>query len=147
MSNIVLDIRDSLKTQIEAELPNFKLSKFAWDFERNNDRNNDNIYAVRPQSASNVRGTNQTITLNHDYDIYLSSRYKSKGDNDIDLDEVIMSLYEQHEKLEKMLFRRKLNIQRVLVVESVTLTAPQIDYDNHTVSIVATYTIKYRNDT
>lgn len=147
MSNIVKDIRDALVEQIQTELPSYAQSPFIWDFASNNDKKSKNIFAVRPQSGSSVSGTNKTITLDQDFEVYLSTKYINKGDKDSALDEAIMGLFEDHEKLEKLLFRRNINIARVLVVESVALSAPEIDNENHNVAIIATYTIKYRNET
>jgi hypothetical protein len=147
VSNLVKDIRDGLENLIESTCPNFKKSRYIWDFQLNNERTSGDIYAVRPNSGSSTTGTNKTITINQTFEVLLSSKFKNVSDKDSALDLVIMGLYEEHEKLEKVLFQRNINIARVLVVESIDLSSPDIDNDNNSVTITASYVIKYRNET
>jgi hypothetical protein len=135
-----------MKAQIGTELPNRVESRYIWALEANSYRGNKNLYAVRPGAAFNVAGTNRTVTIDQNFEIILSSEFKNKGDNDAALDEVILGLYEDHEKLYPLMFQRNFNIQRVLVVNQVALSAPEIDNDNNIVSVTASFNVKYRTE-
>jgi len=141
---IVREIRDAFNTQIESILPSYSRSKYKWSFADNNKPNSKSIYAVRIGSAGTISGTNQTITQERLFEVLLSNRFESKGDNDNDLDEKIIQLIDDHEALQVELYRRKLNISRVLVINAIDITEPEIDNENNIVTMTATYTVRFR---
>lgn len=144
-SDIVKLIRDGLVTNIQAMLPLWKQSRYVWDLTKNSTATHSKLFAVRPMASQSVDGTNQTITEDHDFEVELSTRFNNQGlESDKNQDDTIMMLFEEHKKLSRAIHRRNLSIQRVLVISFVDTDAPVIDNVNGTVSVTATYTIKYR---
>lgn len=147
MSNIVKEIRDELRDQILVILSSFKVAPYQWDTTENNNATHKNLLAIRPLGASQVSGTNKTVTLDHNFEIELTNKFNKQGkESDSNKDEVIMELFEKHQMLYRAINRRNLNIPRVLVVTFLDMGEPVIDNGNGTVSIIATYTIKYRTE-
>jgi len=146
VANIVNEITEALKMQIGTALPTRSESRYKWSLENNSFKTNSNLYCLRPGSASSVAGTNRTITIDQTFDLILSTEFKNKGDNDTALNDAIFSLYEDHETVYKLWFQRNLNISRVLVVDSVALTEPDIDNENNIVSITSSFNVKYRTE-
>lgn len=147
MSSLVQEIRDQLQAQILALLPGWKNSAYQYDVTRNSEATHTKLLACRPGAASTVAGTNKTVTLDQAFVVELTDRFNKQGnDSDRPEDKAIMALYENHEKLYRAIHRRNLSIQRVLVVSFLDMGEPVIDNENGTVSIIATYTVKYRTE-
>lgn len=142
--SLVRDIKEAFETQIEETLTSYSKSKYKWSIEQNNKANSSSVYAVRVNSAGTISGTTQTITQARTFDVILSTKFKNKGDNDDNLDEQIMVLCDDHESLQVVLFRRKLNLARVLLVQAIDISEPDIDNENNIVTMTATYTVNFR---
>lgn len=143
--SIVLDIKNALELRINSILPSFKRSKFVFDI-ISNPSNMINVYAIRPLDAQTVSGSNKTATIDQEFEIELATRYNTANESDTDLEIKVYNLYQEHEKLYKNLFRENFLLDRVLVVQSFRLTRPDISSENNFVSIIATYSIKYRTE-
>jgi hypothetical protein len=145
-TNIVGSITDELKSQISTLLPTRKESAFRWSLEQNTSKGNKEVFALRPGSASTVSGTNRTITFDQDFTLILSNEFKNKGDNDAALDAAIQAIYQDLQTVYVEIYLRKLNIARVLVVQSITIDEPSIDNDNNIVNISLRFSVKYRTE-
>jgi hypothetical protein len=144
---IVSDIIDAIESQINSILPEYKKAAFVYDLGLNNRKQAKKVYAIKPGSASNVTGSTMTITLDHDFDVTLSDIYNPKNDSDSSLQDKVLEMHEDIEELYKVLFQRKLGLVKVLVVQVVDISEPDIDNDNNTVSLTVTFSIKYRKET
>jgi hypothetical protein len=110
----------------------------------NNSKTSSKIFRVIPDSGNSVDGTLRTITIAQKFSVYLTTNYINKNTNDSELVSAIELLYSSLELVSQEAMQRKFAIARVMTVEGFELTSPDIDIDNHTVSIGATYTILYR---
>jgi hypothetical protein len=145
-SNIVAEITDSIALQVGNLLPNRKKSPFVWDFAQNSSKANKSVYAVRQGSASNVAGTNKTVTFDQTFEVALSSDFKNKSDSDSSLSDTISAMYQDLQTVWTEIFLRKLNLSRVLLVSGLELTEPLIDNDNNIVNISLRFVVKYRTE-
>jgi hypothetical protein len=146
VSSIVETIYTDLKTQILAALPARYESRYVWDPARNPSTANSSIFMIRPQGATSANTTNRAITLDHSFDVILSTSYKNIKETDTPLRNAIFALHEDHETIYRFAFLSNFGIPRVLLVSTVDIAEPDIDEENGVVSIVATYTIKYRTE-
>jgi hypothetical protein len=144
--NIVEKIRDALVDIVEQKLPDYNLSRYVWDYEKNFKSANKNFFAIRPQDASFQSGTCNTITLLQRFEIELGNSFRHAGDTDQSTDKNIMKLYEDHQSLYLEIMRNNFNIGRVQVVGDLDLSSPEVDNDNKVTRIVATYSITYRTE-
>jgi hypothetical protein len=144
---IVQEIVDAIEINIQSLLPTYKKASFVYDLSLNNRKQSKKIYAITPQSASNVSGSTLTVTLDHSFDVTLSDAYSPKNDSDINLQDKILEIHNDIESLYKELFQRRLGLAKVLVVQVVDISSPEIDNDNNTVAITASFSIKYRKET
>lgn len=144
--NLVGDITNEIRDQVGTLLPNRKLSAYIWSLESNTTKGNKEVYSVRMGAGNSVSGTNKTITLDQDFEVILSSEFKNKADNDAALDGVIYALYQDAQTVMVELYQRKLNLSRVLVVQSLELGEPSIDNDINIVNISLRFNVKYRTE-
>ena len=142
---VVSEIKAAIESKV-SEVTGFTQAPFRYDFAKNNKNKAKDIYAVRIGESNTVSGTNQTITQDRTFEVYLSTRFGQNGSSDIQIDEAIIALIDKHELISVQLFRRELQITsaRLLVVDAIDISAPEIDNDNDTVSILATYSMKFR---
>jgi hypothetical protein len=142
---IVSEIKAAIEEKVEL-VTGFAQAPFRYDFQKNNKNRSSNIYAVRIGESNTVSGTNQTITQDRTFEVYLSTRFGRNGSDDSAIDNAIISLIDQHELISVQLFRRELQVTsaRLLVVDSIDISNPEIDNENDIVSILATYSMKFR---
>lgn len=144
---IVSDIVSAIETNINSILPEYKKAAFVYDLGLNNRKQGKKIYSIRPGQASSVSGSTTTITLDHDFTVTLSDIYNPKNDSDSAVQDKVLEIHEDIEELYKFVFQRKLGLARVLVVQVVDISEPELDNDNNTVAITVTFSIKYRKET
>jgi hypothetical protein len=142
---VVSEIKAAIEEKVEL-VSGFTQAPFRYDFQKNNKNRSTNIYAVRIGESNSISGTNQTLTQDRTFEVYLSTRFGRNGSDDIAIDNAIISLIDMHELISVQLFRRELVITsaRLLVVDAIDISSPEIDNDNDIVSILATYSMKFR---
>lgn len=145
---IVQDILVALETKVSSLLPSYKKSKFTYSIESNNRISAKKIYAIRTSSGSSVTGVTLSATFDQGFEVILSDIYQPKNDNDIDLVDKITQLHTDIETLYRDLYQRRLDLTsaQVLLVQLVDISVPEIDNDNDSVNITATFTVKYRSN-
>jgi hypothetical protein len=145
---IVSEILTAIDSKVSSILPNYKKAKFNYILEANNRVGSKKIYAIRPSSGRSVIGVTMTATFDHDFEVILSDIYQVKNDSDADLGDRITQLHSDLELLYRDLYQKRLNLTsaQVLLVQLVDLSVPEIDNDNDSVSITATFTVKYRSN-
>lgn len=145
---IVQDILVALETKVSSLLPTYKKSKFTYSIESNNRISAKKIYAIRTSSGSSVTGVTLSATFDQGFEVILSDIYQPKNDNDIDLVDKITQLHTDVETLYRDLYQRRLDLTsaQVLLVQLVDISVPEIDNDNDSVNITATFTVKYRSN-
>ena len=144
---IVADILNALDLQVINTLPTYKKSKFNYFLEKNNRVTSKKIYAIRPDTGKSTVGTTLSATFDQNFEVILSDIYLDKNDSDLDLSNKILTLHGDVELLYLELYLKRLNLSsaQVLVVQLVDISSPDLDIDNSTVSITATFSIKYRS--
>jgi len=142
---IVSEIKAAIEEKVEL-VSGFTQAPFRYDFQKNNKNRSTNIYAVRIGESNSISGTNQTLTQDRTFEVYLSTRFGRNGSDDVAIDNAIISLIDMHELISVQLFRRELIITsaRLLVVDAIDISSPEIDNDNDIVNILATYSMKFR---
>lgn len=144
MSSFTKQITDAMELKVKDLLPTFTKSPYAWDFSLNNARANKNIFAIIPGQARSTDGTLRTITLEQAFTVKLSTNYINKNGNDLELQAAIEVLYLSLEIVMKEAMQRRFAINRIMNISSVELTEPEIDNQDHTVTIGATFSALYR---
>lgn len=145
MPSVAELIMDQIEVHINTLLPSYDKSPFVYSLELNNRKTSKQVYSIRPGSALNVQSVTRAITLDQVFEVYLSKAYTNVSQNDLSLQEKVLEIMADHETLYKEVFLRRLAGGEVMIVQGVDLLDPEIDFDNHFVSITASYTVKYRN--
>jgi hypothetical protein len=140
----VEDIKIAIENYVTAIAPTYQKSQYVWDSSLNSDSKTKAYYAVRPGAGDFIAGTCRTVTLEQDFTLEIGDVYRNKKDNDADADEKIYDIYLIHETIYRAVMMDNFGVPRVLVVSSFTLSEPEVDKENKSVKIEATFTIKYR---
>lgn len=143
---IVEDILNALESKINSLLPTYKKSHFSYELEKNNRKSAKKIYAIRVIGGISTNGVLQSITVDQGFEVILSDIFQPKNDNDKDMESKILSINGDIEILYKDIYQKRLDLTsaKVLLVEIVEISKPEIDTDNCSVSINATFKIRYR---
>ena len=144
---IVAEILEAMDAKVSSLLPDYKKSKFNYFIDRNNRVTSKKVYAIRPDTGKTTIGTTLSATFDQNFEVVLSDIYLDKNDTDKDLGDKILALHGDLEVLYLELYQRRLDLPsaKVLVVSLVDLSAPELDTDNSTVSLTATFAVKYRS--
>jgi hypothetical protein len=140
----VEEIKNAIEAYVASLAPTYQKSQYIWDSSLNSDSKTKAYYAVRPGASSFVNGTCRTITLDQDFTLEIGDNYRNKKDDDWDADGKIYDIYQIHETIYKAVMMDNFGIPRVLVVSDFSLNDPQVDKENKSVKIEATFTVKYR---
>lgn len=140
----VEQIKNAIEAYVGTLAPTYQKSQYIWDTSLNSDSKTKAYYAIRPRAGTFTSGTSRTVTLDQDFTIEIGDYYRSKKDDDSDADEKIYDIYKIHETIYKAVMMDNFNVPRVLVVSSFSLSDPEVDKENKSVKIEATFTIKYR---
>lgn len=139
---IIREINEAFISQIKQLLNRDQLA-YNWENAFNLKLNKDG-FAVRVSSGLSADGTNQTLTKRMDFEVLLLNKFTCKGQNDAGITEAIMRIHDDLQLIEVNFYKRKLGIQRVLLVENIDTSAPDIDNDIGSVSITSTFSVLYR---
>lgn len=144
MSSYVKQISDAIEAKLAVLLTSFTKAPYVWDLSANNVKTSKNAFRVVPGDASSVEGSLRTITMNQKFTVFLTTNFINKDSCDLVLQAAIESLYESLELVTNEAMQRRFAIARIMNVASVELSAPEIDRENNTVTIGATYSVFYR---
>lgn len=142
----VSDIKTYLNTKVVELLPTAKKLPYQY-LQDYNDRIADHNYAIKVGEANPASGTNNAITLDHNFIVDLSRRYTpKKGSGDADAEDAILELFGEAETLYKNLARRAVSLGScsVLLISPLDVSEPSIDNDNNLVTVTLTLTVRYR---
>ena len=145
---IVQDILTALDTKVSSLLPTYKKAKFTFDLAQNNRVSAKKIYGIRVDSGKSVTGITMSATFDQDFQVILSDIYQPKNDTDNNIADIINQLHSDTEIIYRDLYQKRLDLTsaQVLLVQLVDLSPPEIDTDNNSVSLIATFTVKYRSN-
>jgi len=143
---VARDIRDSLKSIIEAELPDYKEAKNVLDVERNPNVNLAKRYGVRSLGRSrNDDSITKHLTYDHDFEVLIIDLYKNLKKDDQKQQEIAMQQIDAMEALAKRIESKKVGLPgTVLNTEFFTEDEPEFFEDQNLSVLRATFTIKYR---
>ena len=144
MSSFVKNITDAIETKLATVIPTFTKSKYVWSVANNNTKTSKNIFRVIPGAASSIEGTLRTITMSQKFTVFLTSTFGNKNSSDEILQDEIEAIYVALDLVTAEAYQRRFGTVRIMSVQAVELTEPEIDNENDNVSIGATYTINYR---
>lgn len=140
----VEQIKNAIEAYVSNLAPTYQKSQYVWDPTLNSDSKTKAYYAIRPGTGSFTAGTCRTITLDQDFTLEIGDSYRNRKDDDTDADGKIYDIYQIHETIYKAVMMDNFGVPRVLVVSSFSLGDPQVDKENKSVKIEATFTVKYR---
>lgn len=143
---IVEDIQKAIEASINTLLPLYKMAKFSYEFDKNNRKSSTKIYAVRPLSGSTISGSTLAASFSHEFEVLFSDVFTPKNDSDSEIREKIFQLNESIQILYKEIYQKRLGLAstKVLLVSLVGISGPEIDQENNSVTVTATFTINYR---
>lgn len=144
--SVASEILAALELKVGTLFPSFKKAKFAYEIEKNNRKNSTKIYAVKPLGGSSTQGMTLSATFSQDFEVLFSDIYNPKNDTDSQITTVILDLQDKVQDLNKEILQKRLELTsaKVLLVQLVGISEPNIDLENNSVSVSATFTINYR---
>jgi len=144
VSSYVKQITDSIEAKIISLIPAFSKSPYVWSVGNNNTKTSNNIFRVIPDAGQSIEGAMRSLTISQKFTVYLTTNFINKNASDVELQTAIESLYVSLELVTQEAMLRRFAINRIMSVPEFELTAPEIDQDNHTVTIGASYRVLYR---
>ena len=99
-------------------------------------------YRVLPGEAESGEGVTRKITYRQKFNIFLDCHYKA--DTDVVLQVEVETLYASLELVTSEAIQKRFSSPLIMNVESVALTAPEINHDDKIVTIGASYSVLYR---
>lgn len=144
MPSVVKQITNEIENRLEAIIPGFSKASYIWSIATNNSKTSQMVFRVLPDQGNSTTGTLRTITMSQKFNVLLTTNYTNKNSSDSALQDAIEVLYVAIETVTRDAMARHFSTLKIINVESVELAAPEIDNDNHIVSIGASYTIIYR---
>jgi hypothetical protein len=144
--SVASEILAALETKVADLFPTFKKAKFSYEIEKNNRKNSTKIFAVKPLGGNSTSGMTLSATFSQDFAVVLSDIYNPKNDTDSQITTVILDLQDKIQDLNKDILQKRLDLTsaKVLLVQLVGISEPEIDLENNSVTITATFTINYR---
>jgi len=141
----VEEIVSGIETKIVNILgASYKKSDFVYFVEKTNTKTSNDIFRVSMGSGKRVEGSLRTTTIQQEFYVQLTKQFTLKGDTDVDLRTKIFEIYDDHEKLYKESLFGNFDVQRVVLISEFDISGPEIDLENSTITIGATYIINYR---
>lgn len=144
MSSNVKLIADAIGAKTATLAPAYTKAPYVWDVELNNTKTSKDIYRVIPGDGNSVEGTFRTITMDQKFTVFLTTNFVNKNGNDLELQGAIERGYAALELITAEAMQRRFAINSILSVSGLELISPEIDKDNHTVTIGASYSVLYR---
>jgi hypothetical protein len=142
VSSVVAEVITLIETAVGASVPLLVASRNYYNLEKNDGVKNAYIYAVRPGSASSVAGVIRSATLEQEFEIEIAREFIEKATTDLAIREAVEQIYLDNELiLKEITLRRSGNI---LKVGEPSYSAPEINQNQKSVSIIFTYPITYR---
>lgn len=125
-------------------IPTFTKAPYVWSVNNNNSKTSKNIFRVIPDAAQSVDGTLRTVTISQKFTVFLTTNFANKNTSDVVLQNEIENIYTALQVVTLDAMQRHFAINRLMSVPSMEMTAPEIDHDNDTITIGASYSVLYR---
>lgn len=146
MSTVVGDIRTAIDGIVATETTWSKL-RFIEDVSKNDERNLDQAYGVRPLDAPEGSTITKVYTLDHNFEVILSRTAPREQDDD-DLIAAKDDLFEQAHKVLKATIDTKLGLPAVvIVVQAPSISEPEILDGLSAIVLRVGFSVKYRQPT
>lgn len=145
MSKTVGLVIDYLENAITTAIEGVKKSPNQYTTE-NNSAIDKFVYAVRAGSlsASSQRFQEMNVTQNFEVELIKSFSEASRGDKEVS--ELVLELFDYHEKIFQKIALRNSTEFRILSIEEFSASDPEIDRIKKTASITYSYRIHYRKE-
>lgn len=118
--------------------------KYIYDVESNDFRSTKKGYGVGIETTNTVSGTNKAATYDMGVFVVLTDKFNNRA-GDENQRTTLTTLLDAKELLDVEIFQKKLNNSSVLVVQSISMDAPEV-VDDNTLSLRFNYIIKYRQE-
>ena len=145
MSLVVKSINDALETQLLATLgsPWTELD-YLFDLERNSFRQNTKRFGARPLSGSSLGGVTRQYTIDHVFEIVLTTDYVNKQ-SDAAQKAAMLSLFDKMSDILVVILKNKIGIPNIVLnIEPFSHLEPEF-LDEHNVVVQRTQvTVRYR---
>ena len=148
MSNFVEQINDAIKVRVAAVLgATYSEMAYVTNPEKNNNRNGDNKYGVRPLSAGPFKGPLRSINTEQIFEIILGDTYVNR-DSDVALREATFVLYTKMDDIFKDLLGTKAGIADVItLIKDPSMDAPEDFKDDNFIVLRGSVSIQWRRPT
>ena len=147
MANIVEQINDSLLTEIAAAVGStFSQLDYVHNVEKNQFRNQEKRFGVRPLGGIQVSGVTREYTIDQEFELILTTDYLDR-DGNADLDQVAQSLLlcDKMDDILVRILRTKVGIPTiVMAVSGFTLDDPVFIEEAKVVVQTTRVTVRYR---
>jgi hypothetical protein len=131
-----------LENAIKRVVPLLIASRNYYDLEKNDGVKNAYVFAIRPSSASPVTGVTRSVTIEQEFELEIEREFLEKGSTDLAIREAVERIYNDNELIIKEVSHSKTT--NILKVGEPSFSAPKINQNEKTVSIVFSYPITYR---
>lgn len=147
MSNYVQQIITNVKSEAATTLgSSYQELQFVYDVEKNNYRGAYLGYGVRPLEANTADGVVGAYTLDHGFELILTSNV-ARTDSDAEREDVLEVLYNKADEIFKALVNSKLGLASfVLNVFDPSISEPEFYDDSKFVVLRMQFIIKYRSN-
>lgn len=146
MSNLVENINDALTTLVGTELSTgYSVLNYIHTIEKNFLNGSKNRYGVRPLNASSASGVTRVYTLDHSFQIIITSEYINSGVDDIAQREETFVLYDKMDEVFKAAYLTKVGLPNtILNIDNISIQEPEYLDAHNVVVLRADFNIKYR---
>lgn len=141
MSSVESSVITYLETKIAALTGAPTASNHFYDLNKNDGVNNDFIYAVRSGAASRTEGAVGRATYNQEFEIEISRDFIEAAGNDEALRDAIEAIREKFEALTASVVGKPSG--NILNIQTPDFSAPEINSNQKSVSLIYTYPVKY----
>ena len=146
MSTLVTDIITFLEAQIAIAVPTYSKLNYVYDPEKEDNRGASLTYGVTPGGFSQNNLNLQSYAVDQTFNITLVNKFKStKLSSDSNLQSLIIDMQDKCHDIFKQIKQAAPGSTQIRHIYEVNLEEPEINNDNHIVSMRMSFTVKYQN--
>lgn len=145
MANVVQQINDAMETQIATSVgAGWNKLSYIFNVENNHFRTNNQRYGSRPLSASNVPGVTRQYTVDHIFEIILTTDYVNKQSEDSQK-AAVFTLFDKMSDILVDIIKGKIGIPNIVLnIEPFAHLEPEFLEEDNVVVQRTQVTIRYR---
>lgn len=145
MSTIVKQIAEAIESRILAKT-SYRELDYKLDITKNTFKGNKKRYGVIPKAGSTVEGVNKVYTMDHGFEMILTTSYVNASNNDADQIAKTFDLYDKADIIFKDVFLSKAGLPTIILnIVGIGLAEPEYIGEHHLIVLRSEFTVKYRN--